>query len=333
MSKKVKRIQKDKKVHFTFFRHGYSCSNFLKNKDPLSYYTNMKNYKYRDAHLVNWGILGSILSGKYVRENILQNTTYQKVFVSPLLRTWETLTCMFPDITEFEVGPYLREGIPRSKKIVSRIVTNLTDVPYSLQTNIQRYNNFVTYVQNNALFTTIQKQYPRVENSIQKQSYKKYTGFTISNTSTKEKQHTMIQKNSNDTYQNDKFDKKGDIMKFIQDCKNKVSHDDNVLVICHGTLILADFVKTYAPRSFYKTYKHIKHNNNYGFSIDITYHTNNTLTIDFSILYKGFSTPSPNSIENMSLECSICFTDFTKYNCKKDEQNYYNNMTSHIQEN
>ena len=320
-----------KEVTFYFFRHGLSCTNLLHKINLIKYIKNIYDKKYRDPHIVNWGIIGSILSGKYIKENIIKNIIFDHVYVSPLLRTWETLTCMFPDIKKFEVAPYLREGISKKKIISSTFFSNIYDTPYSLSTNIIRYNNFVHYLQNNTLMKILQKKNIYIENSIQKHSYKKYKKTNVQNT----KIHyspSFIKKNKKDNYNNDMFDNKGDIYKFITWCKEHVKDKENILTICHGTILLADFIKEYICPSEFKKIRHIRHNNNYGFKVKVRYYKDK-IAIKPTLLYNGFYIPSDDILSSMSLDCSLCYTDFKKYSCNTKEETFYNDIESYIQEN
>ena len=99
-------------TYIYFVRHGYSCSNLLEHSEKIKFLseTILSDKKYKDPHLTNWGIFSSILAGKFLKSNKFDGVKFDKIYCSPLIRTWETASCMFSDkYTEAEVAPYLRE--------------------------------------------------------------------------------------------------------------------------------------------------------------------------------------------------------------------------------
>ena len=95
---------------FYFVRHGYSCANMYADKNKIgSSFKEVFGSGIKDPHLTNLGIIGSMMSGRYINDK-LKDVTFDNCYCSPLIRTWETAACMFSDITDsFTVAPYLKE--------------------------------------------------------------------------------------------------------------------------------------------------------------------------------------------------------------------------------
>jgi broad specificity phosphatase PhoE len=236
---------------FYFFRHGYSCSNYLKDKSLITYGLINKNNK--DPHLTDWGILSSILAGKYLKSKV----KFTKAYVSPLIRTWETGACMFPDQT-FYVGPYLTEGRP---DINSGYIRGSSDTPNSYKKNIKRFKVFKEHLE----------KLKDINNDYIKEKINKIQKVKIINEEDYDKRYTL----------------KGDIKEFI---KLKKNEGGNILVICHGTILLKEFVKN-NNNKLYKTIKDIGHNNNYGIKVSGD---------KIELFFEGVKKPEHY------IECSLC---------------------------
>ena len=71
------------------------------------------------------------------------------VYVSPLIRTWETAYLMYPKATNIKVAPYLREfsdKIPGKKPQKSHFLDGASDTPFLFDKNKKRFEEFKNYV-------------------------------------------------------------------------------------------------------------------------------------------------------------------------------------------
>lgn len=273
-----------KTITFWIFRHGYSCTNMDRiHKKRFIYLLSLALTGYTDPHLTNIGINTSKLAGEYIKKNINIPTKINKVYVSPLIRTWETLSCMFPNIKSAEIGSYLREGnfTPQKKEIIK----NLSDKPYPYNKNIERFETFKNHVYNNT-------NHEKITTKI------KYKSDKYDNS------HTL----------------QGNLDTFILWCAKRCKNKDNVLVVCHGQLI-KNFIKKY-NESLYKKIKSYFHNNNFGIKVKITYKNRynkntldeslNTKNIDFfeniniQFIFKGIKNIKKYTYE-INKNCSLCF--------------------------
>jgi broad specificity phosphatase PhoE len=88
--------------NFIFIRHGYSYSNLAEDKWYL-----LAKIK-EEPHLTDYGIISSFITGEIISKNIdIKNADF---YISPLIRTWETLKCIFPTCESAKIGPYLKES-------------------------------------------------------------------------------------------------------------------------------------------------------------------------------------------------------------------------------
>jgi hypothetical protein len=98
------------KYYFIFTRHGYSCNNATDNSGWAKKQINVFK-KVLEPHLTDYGILNTIIVGKRNQEKY----TSTAVFVSCLIRTWETAVLLYlPNISPSDnlniiVSPFLKE--------------------------------------------------------------------------------------------------------------------------------------------------------------------------------------------------------------------------------
>jgi broad specificity phosphatase PhoE len=116
--------------NFIFIRHGYSCANYAQDKwDLLA----KQNY---EPHLTDYGIIGSIVAGEHISKQVdIKNAD---IFVSPLLRTWETLKAMFPDCKKATIAPYTKEDI-NVPNILKSFLIGKDDTAKPFQENYQKF--------------------------------------------------------------------------------------------------------------------------------------------------------------------------------------------------
>lgn len=262
-------------VNIYFIRHGFSCSNLLEYTEKLKFLskTIIKDKKYKDPHLTNWGIFSSILVGKYLESNGLENIKFDHIYCSPLLRTWETSACMFADKYDIaEVAPFLREKskIERDIKVKE---SSLWNIPYTFKENQNRFVNFKDFLDPLSIFLKDDKKikfYKKQVNSIKKFKIesKKY---------------------------NKNFIDRGDLISFIEWYLAQNKNHKNIAVICHGVLI-REFIK-----NNYKIDKQIKKNN-----FCVKY---NTSTKNISIIFEGVKLPNIKNIQKIENTLSLCSTD------------------------
>ena len=124
-------------THYYFTRHGYSFSNNITknisiNKAPklLTFY--LKDML-KDPNLHNYGIKNSIRNN-----HSWLSKECQDIYVSPLIRTWQTASLMFPNAKKAKIGPYLRES---SNKF------NPSDLAFSYKKNTKRFKLFNKFTQ------------------------------------------------------------------------------------------------------------------------------------------------------------------------------------------
>lgn len=107
---------------FYFFSNAYSCSNLMKSKGYL--------YSVKDQHITNWGIISSIFAGYEFNSEYRIN--FDRIYVSNLLKTWETAACMFANLKDHaHIAPYLN------------------DAARSYDINLKKFNKFRNYVKDN----------------------------------------------------------------------------------------------------------------------------------------------------------------------------------------
>lgn len=96
--------------YFIFTRHGFSCNNATDTSGWLKKYLNLFK-KVLEPHLTDYGIVRTITVGQKNREKYSSST----VFVSCLLRTWETAILLYlpnlglNDNLNIIVSPFLKE--------------------------------------------------------------------------------------------------------------------------------------------------------------------------------------------------------------------------------
>lgn len=273
-----------KKVSFYFTRHAYSCANLLKKTSIFKLHKIIK-----DPHISDIGVTSSLKMSKQIKK-----IKYNHIFVSPLIRTWETLLCMYDFSktarTQYPysrclhhtvyVAPYISEH----NKINIPIVT-LDNSPYQYSTQLDRLKLFKRYMS-----LKYKIKYPN--------KFKpKYRGIYTS-----------------------KYTSGGNITKFIQWYINtyKIKKRNNVLIISHGD-VLRQFLKKIFKLLYNKNNipLTIRHNNNFIFKLTLSYDTaiNNILNNnDIFTLYKkkivklsckiinhGIKTPSLNEIKHIKV--------------------------------
>lgn len=180
----------------TYFitRHGYSCSNdWRKNISSNPKYINtIFRILLKDPNLHNFGIVKSINS-----KSKKISSECDEFYVSPLIRTWQTASLMFPNVKKMKIGPYLRE---RTFKKLD-ILNPSSDIAYPYKKNVYRFKIFNKYV---------------------KQKYNINSTLNIVENDKKLK---------NQVYG------PGDLKKFIKWHSEKNNNSKKVLIVCHGNLI------------------------------------------------------------------------------------------------
>jgi len=300
----------ENKVTFWFFRHGYSCFNLYKDKTKIGMVFKYLSNSNKDPHLTNWGIIGSIISGNYVNTNILNNVDIKMAFVSPLIRTWETAACMFSgNYDKFVIGSFLREGRPDSKAQKSSMTNGSSDIPYQYEENIKRFETFKKFL----VSDNNNKTFKYISNSLKK-TYINKKLLTIKN----------VKISKVEEYKNQHL-LKGNLDMFMLWFANKYPDiKGDVLVVCHGSLILKNFVRTYMNNDKYKNIKHIHNNNNFGFKVTVNFpkrkYTNDEIISDIKrpllfkdenikLIFNGVKKPKLNNISfinDIRLDCSLC---------------------------
>lgn len=283
-------------TNFYFVRHGYSCANLKKYKKKT-----FEQKFFQDPHLTNWGIIGSILAGLELKKK-LSNIKFDKYMCSPLLRTWETAGCMLssPNIKKVWVGPYLREKIPN---ILGNFITTLDDNPNSFNHNTMEYKKFIKFVEN------LVEHWKELNKTKYSSSIKRIEKqlFNIKN----------IKICFHKKHYSHKYTDKGDISKFIEWYIDKYTtlKKQNILVVTHGTIV-KEYIKNY-NKDLYDELKKYKTNN---FIIKVKMIDKKLK--DIEIIYKGFVIPSPNILNNIRSDCSLCntFITFRNKNCKNKKK-------------
>lgn len=272
-----------KKVSFYFTRHAYSCANLLKKTSIFKLHKIIK-----DPHISDIGVVSSLKMSKKIKK-----IKYNHIFVSPLIRTWETLLTMYgfsetaraqcPYKRCLHHNVYVAPYISEYNKINIPIVT-LDNSPYQYSTQLDRLKLFKRYV-----YLKYKIKYPN--------KFKpKYRGIYTS-----------------------KYTSGGNITKFIQWYINTYKiKKNNVLIISHGD-VLRQFLKKIYKMLYNKNNipLTIRHNNNFIFKLTLSYDTaiNNILNNnDIFTLYKkkivklsckiinhGIKTPSLNEIKHIKV--------------------------------
>ena len=282
--------------NFYFIRHGYSCANLKKDKKRI-----FDQKFFQDPHLTNWGIIGSIIAGLELKKK-LGYIKFNQYCCSPLLRTWETASCMLssPIPKHILVAPYLREKLPN---ILGDIITTQNDNPRSYHHNLIKYNKFLKYISN---LLDHWKELNKNKNSSSIKRIEKQ----LLNTKN-------IKISFNKKHYSSKYTNKGDISKFIEWYIDKFNtcKKQNVLVVSHGTII-RNYVKEYNK----DLYNELKNPNNNNFVIKVSMIDKKLKNID--IIYKGINMPSSDLLVNVRSSCSMCNTFITlrNRNCKNKKK-------------
>jgi len=256
-------------ITFYFIRHGYSCSNLNKKRK------NKINLSDADSHLTNWGIISSIFAGEYLKKNFFNNISFDYVYCSPFIRTWETAACMFSDkYNNFLVGPHLSEKRKDKKK------------SYTYQTNKQRFKKFINFVASKSK-TSLDYIIKNTNNTLINNQIENVKKFNI-----------LYSGNdySNKYYDTDKADLEKFINWFIKN--NKLNKKTNVLIICHNKLMI-DFLDKHSHYSYYK--QNIKNTNNFSFSVNVK----NKKIGNPIIFFFGIKNPIKYE-DNIDIDCSLC---------------------------
>lgn len=269
-------------INIYLVRHGFSCANLLKEIKSFKFATSvLTNTKFKDPHLTNLGIIGSVLAGRYLQDNQLSNVTFDKIYCSPLIRTWETVASMFSGkYHEAEVAPYLREK-NKVETFTNFSKTGIWDIPFSCQENQTRFLKFKDFLKNLEIFLTNQNTltyYKNKSNDIKK--------FNIT-----------CQPNYDDTYT-----KKGKIDNFLSWYQEQKRDDKNILVVCHKTLI-KEFVNKYDKKIS------IKNRNNFCYKLTIKSNGER----EISVVYDGVAVPNLKKMEKIEFSLSLCSSDKDNY--------------------
>jgi hypothetical protein len=122
---------------YTFSRHGYSCANLLKSQESYQQFTDP------DPSLTTYGIL-SIL--KTISPKPHHYTG--KVFVSSLIRTWQTAILeygSYPEPLTIIISPYIKEKQYENKVDVFGVLSSLdvSNIPLPLDQQIRKMKKFL----------------------------------------------------------------------------------------------------------------------------------------------------------------------------------------------
>lgn len=286
------------KYNFYIIRHGFSCSNFettkivdenpskIKQKYLIMKEIGLKSLN-EDSHLSNWGILScNLLRKEYVE--YFKDKHIDNLFVSPLIRTWETAYLLFGsnNINRFNIAKNIKEENP---------LKYLPLDPFDKQ--IDKFRDFIEYV--NYLKKILNLKYNYNENYPIKPSKNIYNKVFLNNSL-------------------DKF-----IKEYIKenDKKNNFSSENNAIVVCHSQLI-EDFMDKYKfnynsnmLRNFKKRNNFVKDNNAYCIKITIDRSINKPLEecINAEIVNQGFPFPNQKELRELNLEVSdLCVSNQTK---------------------
>ena len=266
-------------TYIYFVRHGYSCSNLLEHSEKIKFLseTILSDKKYKDPHLTNWGIFSSILAGKFLKTNKFDGVKFDKIYCSPLIRTWETASCMFSDkYNEAEVAPYLREK-SKIEKYINVEKSSIWNIPNTYKMNLKRFDRFKIFIDSLLVFS---------ENEKKKKFYEK-NFENIKKFKIKSKKY---EKN---------FTEKGELDKFIEWYLEQKRNDKNIIVVCHGTL-MREFIS-----NNYKIGKKLR-NNNFCIRYDTKEKT-------LSVIFEGVKLPNVEKIEKIENTLSLCSKDKKKY--------------------
>lgn len=283
-------------TNFYFIRHGFSCANLKKHKGKL-----FDQKVFKDPHLTNWGIIASVLAGLEIKQK-LSGIHFNRYMCSPLLRTWETGSCMLSSsqVKEIWVGPYLREFLP---SIISSFIVTQNDNPDSFNENKIKYKYFLEYI------VSLVNKWKELNKTKYKSSITRIEKQLLDTKNIKICFHKKRYSS--------KYTSKGDISKFIEWYLKKFNPkpNHNVAVVCHGTLI-KDYVKKF-NKSIYEELKQYENNN---FVIRVRIKNKEIQSID--VVYKGFRIPDSIELKDVRSKCSMCNTiiSFKDKECKGEQE-------------
>jgi hypothetical protein len=123
---------------YTFIRHGYSCANLFKSQKSYQQITDP------DPSLTTYGILTHLKTIPPKPENF-----NGKVFVSSLIRTWQTAILEYGSYSEpltIIISPYIKEKHYQSKVDVFNVLSSLdvSNIPLPLDQQIQKMKKFMS---------------------------------------------------------------------------------------------------------------------------------------------------------------------------------------------
>ena len=239
-------------MEFYIFRHAYSCTNIIKLTSKFKYYKEYLNKTKKEPHITNWGIISATRASK---KKLMKSIKAEEFYVSPLLRTWETAACMFPDIKIFKIGKYLREGNKWTGPQEKDLLLGYSDTPGTKKVQLDRFNDFKKHVSTLTDFLS-KKEIKKIQNT--RIIRRKYT-----------KKDTL----------------KGDIELFIQKTKFKKK---KILVVCHG-VIMQHFMKKHLSKDTFKKFRKIKKkgdNNLFGLKVLCD---KNKKILSVKIIFNGYS--------------------------------------------
>lgn len=257
-------------ITFYFVRHGYSCHNLTTEKMGVDFRRFFRG-KHTDPHLSNWGILASILSGINLEKKI---TKISDIFVSPLLRTWETALCMFGNFTKnIKVAPYLREESHFG-------IYSYASSPRDFAENQLLFSNFKLHlVENDTTFTDIISNNAKIKNKIKQ----------IINS------RIVLSKNLN----LNNYESPGDLTKFVKWCVANNKKSRNILAVAHGKL-LGNYYKSLTGENYVN-------NNNKIIKSVYNYSLTKGLTLkSIDIFYEGTMGPTKEELKKIKTVCSLC---------------------------
>jgi broad specificity phosphatase PhoE len=266
-------------TYIYFIRHGYSCANLLEHSEKIKFLseTILSDKKYKDPHLTNWGIFSSILAGKFLNSNSLENVKFDKIYCSPLIRTWETASCMFSNkYDNAEIAPFLREK-SKIEKFINVEKSSIWNIPNNYKNNLNRFYTFKDFLDSLLVFLKDEKKRKFYEKNFE---------------------HIKKFKIKSRTYNKD-FTEKGELDKFIEWYLKQNRTDKNIAVVCHGTL-MREFIA-----NNYKIGKKLK-NNNFCIRYDTEQKT-------LSVIFEGVRLPDVEKIEKIENTLSLCSKDKREY--------------------
>ena len=207
----------------------------------------------KEPHITNWGIISATRAS---RKKLMKSIKAEEFYVSPLLRTWETVACMFPHVKTFKIGQYLREGNKLFKSQSKKEIVGYTNTPGTKKEQLKRFDDFKKHVSTLTDFLS-KKEIKKIQNTrIIRRNYTK-----------------------KDTL-------KGDIDLFIQKTKFKKK---KILVVCHGNII-QEFMKKYISEKTFKTFrrkiKKSANSNLYGIKVLCD---KNKKILSVKIIFYGYS--------------------------------------------